>query len=158
MFVNYMFTYFRVFRGFERNFGTLILIRKWRVLACFSARRENVCQAHVCMMAKLTNIMLYRKNFKYLPNIGCSFGLGLNPISKCSRSDTIPIMVNLCCLSDLQYGRIWKWSSNHVLTLSAVGIILEMRSEITPVICYSTINLLSSKIRLILSSDNFIIW
>ena len=50
-----MFTYFWVFRGFERNlgnFGTLILIRKWRDFACFSARRVQVVRNYGKLYSK----------------------------------------------------------------------------------------------------------
>ena len=39
---------------------------------------KNVCQAHVCVMAKLTNIVLDRQNFTCLPNNACSFDRGFN--------------------------------------------------------------------------------
>ena len=36
-------------------------------------QENNVCQAHVCVMAKLISIVLYRQHFKCLPSNACSF-------------------------------------------------------------------------------------
>ena len=41
------------------------------------SQAQNVCQAYVCVVPKLTNIVLDRQNFKCLPNNACSFGPGV---------------------------------------------------------------------------------
>ena len=37
-------------------------------------KQKNVCQERVCVVAKPTNIVLDKQNFKYLPNYVCPFG------------------------------------------------------------------------------------
>ena len=70
-------------------------------MTCFSSFKtffclleaRNVCQSHVCVMAKLTNSVLDRQFFKCLPNNACSFaefpGFYTN-FNKLSTSNFIP--------------------------------------------------------------------
>ena len=52
---------------------------------------KTVCEAYVCMMAKLTKIVLDRQNFKCLSNNACSFGRGFTWPDRTLGSDTLPI-------------------------------------------------------------------
>ena len=63
-----------------------------------------------CVMAKLTNVMLNRQNFKRLPNNACSFGWGFI-LTSLAR-------YNLGAACEGQFWISWAWSPYWVATIA----------------------------------------
>ena len=57
--------------------STFCLSVCFKNIFCLS-QAKNVCQASVCVVAKPTDIVLDKQNFKCLPNNVCPFCWGLN--------------------------------------------------------------------------------
>ena len=69
------------------------------------------CQGHVCVMGKLTNILLDKQNFKCLPNNACSFRRGLCPLF---NEQTFEVKYFAC---EAKYLSVWP-PHKHVLDAS----------------------------------------
>ena len=52
-----------------------MFLKLFKNIFCLS-QAKKVCQARVCAVAKPTNIVLDKQNFKCLPNNVCPFGRG----------------------------------------------------------------------------------
>ena len=57
------------------TFCLSVFLKLFENIFCLS-QAKNVCRARVYLMARLTNIVLEKQNFKCLPNSVCPFGRG----------------------------------------------------------------------------------
>ena len=75
----------------EKNIVLVNTFETFQKHFLFLISEKNVYQAHVCVMAKPTKIMLDRKSLKCLPNNACSFGRGFTDLSTKNRFALFPL-------------------------------------------------------------------